>query len=120
MGGMAPAGSKPGTWAPKSLRNRDPSDAGPDMRRRDENSVRVSNLSEDTREDDLVDLFGRFGPVQRVFIARDRETGERTCSTACGAAQRAEQHAELHAAQHSMRGSARSSTGARGGGGRRA
>jgi translation initiation factor 3 subunit G len=52
---------------------------GPDaaaLKRRDENSVRVSNLSEDVTEDDLHELFGAFGPVQRVFLAKDRETGE--------------------------------------------
>lgn len=38
-------------------------------------SVRVSNLSEDVTEDDLADLFGPFGPIQRIFVAKDRETG---------------------------------------------
>lgn len=47
------------------------------QKRRDENSVRVTNLSEDVSEDDLYELFGAFGHVQRVFIAKDRETGER-------------------------------------------
>lgn len=51
----------------------------PPQKRRDENSVRVTNLSEDVSEDDLRELFGAFGQVQRVFIAKDRETGE------CGA-----------------------------------
>ncbi|EFN55086.1 hypothetical protein CHLNCDRAFT_24218 [Chlorella variabilis] len=46
------------------------------QKRRDENSVRVSNLSEDVTEDDLADLFGPFGPIQRIFVAKDRETGE--------------------------------------------
>ena len=46
------------------------------QKRRDENSVRVTNLSEDVVEQDLLDLFGRFGHVQRIFIAKDRETGE--------------------------------------------
>ena len=45
------------------------------QKRRDENSVRVSNLSEDVTEDDLADLFGPFGPIQRIFVAKDRETG---------------------------------------------
>jgi translation initiation factor 3 subunit G len=44
-------------------------------KRRDENSVRVSNLSEDVTEDDLAELFGPFGPIQRIFVAKDRETG---------------------------------------------
>tara|TARA_B100001142_G_scaffold184505_1_gene183849 strand:- start:626 stop:1351 length:726 start_codon:yes stop_codon:yes gene_type:complete len=45
-------------------------------RRRDENSVRVSNLSEDTREQDLQELFRPFGPVTRIYVAFNRETGE--------------------------------------------
>ena len=50
---------------------------GDSMRRpRDENSVRVTNLSEDTREQDLQELFRPFGQVTRVYIAVNRETGE--------------------------------------------
>jgi len=83
-GGLPPAGSQPGKWAP-SFRSRMGAGGpggggdGPDaaaLKRRDENSVRVSNLSEDVTEDDLHELFGAFGPVQRVFLAKDRETGE--------------------------------------------
>ncbi|XP_027358962.1 eukaryotic translation initiation factor 3 subunit G-like isoform X1 [Abrus precatorius] len=49
---------------------------GSDMRRRnDENSVRVTNLSEDTRESDLLELFRPFGPVSRVYVAIDQKTG---------------------------------------------
>lgn len=78
-GGLAPAGAAPGKWAPPSLRARAAGGGeGPDggMKRRDENSVRVSNLSEETTEEDLHELFGAFGIVQRVFLAKDRETGE--------------------------------------------
>jgi translation initiation factor 3 subunit G len=50
--------------------------AGDVMRRRnDENSVRVTNLSEDTREPDLLELFRAFGPVSRVYVAVDQKTG---------------------------------------------
>ena len=50
---------------------------GDSMRnRRDENTIRVTNLSEDTTENDLHDLFGPFGHVQRVYIAYDKETRE--------------------------------------------
>ncbi|KAK3159312.1 hypothetical protein QOZ80_2AG0148480 [Eleusine coracana subsp. coracana] len=50
---------------------------GGDMmrRRNDENSVRVNNLSEDTTEPDLRELFGTFGRVTRVYVAVDRQTG---------------------------------------------
>lgn len=37
-------------------------------------AVRVTNLSEDARESDLRELFGRFGSIQRVFLAKDRKT----------------------------------------------
>ncbi|XP_020570724.1 eukaryotic translation initiation factor 3 subunit G [Phalaenopsis equestris] len=49
--------------------------SGTEMRRRnDENSVRVTNLSEDTREPDLHELFRTFGPVSRVYVAVDQKT----------------------------------------------
>ena len=43
---------------------------------RDENSIRVTNLSEDTREQDLQLLFRPFGPISRIYVAFDRDTGE--------------------------------------------
>jgi len=77
-GTLPPAGTKPGSWVAPSLRNRGAGGAADDLaqKRRDENSVRVTNLSEDVTEQDLFDLFGNFGHVQRIFIAKDRETGE--------------------------------------------
>lgn len=38
------------------------------------NSLRVTNISEDTTEDDLRELFSPFGRVQRVYLAKDRDT----------------------------------------------
>ena len=38
-------------------------------------TLRVTNVSEDTTENDLRDLFGTFGRVARVYVGRDRETG---------------------------------------------
>jgi len=38
-------------------------------------TVRVSNLSEGAFENDLQELFKPFGPLQRVFIAKDKNTG---------------------------------------------
>ena len=79
-GSLPPPGAKPGSWVPPSLRNRSAGGGSTAdelaQKRRDENSVRVTNLSEDVTEQDLFDLFGHFGPVQRIFIAKDRETGE--------------------------------------------
>ncbi|KAJ1956388.1 translation initiation factor eIF3 subunit g [Dipsacomyces acuminosporus] len=52
-------------------------DAGSSSRdRRDENpTIRISNLSEDTQEADLNQLCRPFGPLARVYMARDRDSG---------------------------------------------
>jgi len=43
--------------------------------RRDEGvTVRVTNLSEDTKESDLQELFRPFGPISRVYLAKDKIT----------------------------------------------
>ena len=53
--------------------------AGESMRgagsRDDLPTLRVTNISEDTGENDLRELFGNFGRVVRVYVGRDRETG---------------------------------------------
>ena len=68
-GGYVPPSMRAGAGAGASM--------GDSMnRRREENSVRVSNLSEDTREQDLQELFRPFGPVTRIYVAFNRETGE--------------------------------------------
>merc|ERR1712194_950013 len=41
--------------------------------RRNENTVRVMNLSEDTREGDVQKLFSFYGYVTRVFMPRYKE-----------------------------------------------
>ncbi|GKV28383.1 hypothetical protein SLEP1_g37453 [Rubroshorea leprosula] len=70
------SGATKGAYVPPSMRAGAEKTAGSDMRRRnDENSVRVTNLSEDTREPDLLDLFRTFGPVSRVYVAMDQKTG---------------------------------------------
>jgi len=38
-------------------------------------TVRVTNLSESTRESDLEDLFRPFGSLSRTFLAKDKQTG---------------------------------------------
>lgn len=45
------------------------------MSRDDLPTLRVTNLSEEADDDDLRDLFSRFGRVVRVYVGRDRETG---------------------------------------------
>merc|ERR1712176_92760 len=41
---------------------------------RDQNTIRVTNISEDTTEADLQDLFSPFGRISRVYLAKDKET----------------------------------------------
>ncbi|KAG8878120.1 translation initiation factor eIF3 subunit g [Tulasnella sp. 332] len=48
---------------------------GAGMNRDDMPTLRVTNVSEDAEEDDLRDLFAKFGRVARVYVGKDRETG---------------------------------------------
>lgn len=66
------SGTNKGTYVPPGMRGGDRSGVV-EMKRRDENSVRVTNLSEDTREPDLLELFRAFGPVSRVYVAVDQK-----------------------------------------------
>ena len=70
------AGSGTGKYVPPSMRG-GVVRAGESMNRPREDlpTLRVTNVSEDATEDDLRDLFSRFGRVHRVYIGRDRETG---------------------------------------------
>ena len=71
----AAANSTKGAYVPPSMRA-GAERSGTEMRRRnEENSVRVTNLSEDTREPDLLELLRPFGPVSRVYVAVDQKTG---------------------------------------------
>jgi len=46
-----------------------------DRRQRDETAtIRVTNLSEDTKESDLNELFRSFGPISRIYLAKDKST----------------------------------------------
>ncbi|MQL86839.1 hypothetical protein Taro_019366 [Colocasia esculenta] len=73
------AGARTGTYVPPGMRAGGGGGGGersmPDRRRNDENSVRVTNLSEDTREPDLHELFRPFGLITRVYVAVDQKTG---------------------------------------------
>lgn len=69
-----------GKYVPPSMRAGASGRAGESMSRPGGNrddlpTLRVTNVSEDTTDNDLRDLFGRFGRVARVYIGRDRETG---------------------------------------------
>jgi len=61
-------------YVPPSLRNADGSRNAQMAERDDSCTVRVSNLSEDVKDSDLRELFRRFGAIQRIYLAKDRET----------------------------------------------
>ncbi|OWF42666.1 Eukaryotic translation initiation factor 3 subunit G-B [Mizuhopecten yessoensis] len=67
-----------GKYVPPSLRDGAKRGAGETMQsKRDESAtIRVTNLSEDTRESDLQELFRPFGPIQRIYLAKDKNTGQ--------------------------------------------
>jgi len=73
-GGLGAGGS---SYVPPHLRGR--GGAGEKMggkyERDDLATLRVTNVSEIAEEQDLRDMFSRFGHVTRVFLAKDRETG---------------------------------------------
>ncbi|OBZ90358.1 Eukaryotic translation initiation factor 3 subunit G [Choanephora cucurbitarum] len=81
------SGSGPTKYTPPHLRNKAAGGApatnggaptGESMRseqkRDDSATLRVTNLSEDVTDNDIYDLFSRFGSIARVYLARDRET----------------------------------------------
>jgi len=73
-----------GKYVPPSRREKDDSSAQegtsgesmPDKRREDTAAIRVSNLSENAQETDLQELFKPFGHIQRIFLAKDKTTGQ--------------------------------------------
>jgi translation initiation factor 3 subunit G len=73
----APATGGPSKYVPPSMRNRGPGESmsRPGGSRDDLPTLRVTNISEDTQENDLRELFGAFGRVVRVYVGRDRDTG---------------------------------------------
>ncbi|KAI7893776.1 eukaryotic translation initiation factor 3 subunit G-domain-containing protein [Mucor mucedo] len=78
-GMMESSGSGPSKYTPPHLRNKGAA-AGPgesmrgDIKRDDSATLRVTNLSEDVTDNDIYDLFNRFGSIARVYLARDRDT----------------------------------------------
>lgn len=62
-------------YVPPSMRNADGSRNAELANQRDDScTVRVSNLSEDVKDSDLRELFRRFGAIQRIYLAKDRDT----------------------------------------------
>ncbi|KAK4238184.1 eukaryotic translation initiation factor 3 subunit G-domain-containing protein [Achaetomium macrosporum] len=77
--GAAGPGKK-GSYVPPALRGDRAGAAGERMggkygERDDYATLRVTNVSEMAEEQELRDMFERFGRVTRVFLAKDRDTG---------------------------------------------
>jgi len=68
--------SKPGIFVPPALRggNRRGETMGQSSRK-DETTIRVSNLPESMSETDMQELCNPFGKIDRIFLAKDRTTG---------------------------------------------
>jgi translation initiation factor 3 subunit G len=73
-------GQRPGKYVPPSLREggnrKGESMMSKNRGGEDAATIRVTNLSEDTRESDLQDLFRPFGHISRIFLAKDKVTGQ--------------------------------------------
>lgn len=68
-----------GAYVPPSMRSGGSGAPGEPLREmayEERLQLRVSNLSPDTSEDDLRNLFQPFGRVEKVYIAKDHSTGE--------------------------------------------
>mmetsp|Transcript_132049 Transcript_132049/g.422532 ORF Transcript_132049/g.422532 Transcript_132049/m.422532 type:complete len:306 (-) Transcript_132049:117-1034(-) len=64
------------TYVPPSLRGKENDPKGKGKGVPDEQcSLRVTNLSEDAKQGDLEELFGRVGRLARVYVAKDQLTG---------------------------------------------
>jgi len=68
--------AKPGIFVPPALRggNRRGETMG-QSNRKDETTIRVSNLPESMSETDMQELCNPFGKIDRIFLAKDRTTG---------------------------------------------
>eukprot|EP00127_Corallochytrium_limacisporum_P002966 Clim_evm13s144 gene=Clim_evmTU13s144 len=65
-----------GKYVPPSQRAGFQGTAESQRRQQDNATIRISNLSEDTREPDLLELCRTFGPVARIYLAKDKVTGQ--------------------------------------------
>jgi translation initiation factor 3 subunit G len=73
------AASRPGKYVPPSMReggNKKGESMSMKSRGDEAATIRVTNLSEDTRENDLQDLFRPFGSISRIFLAKDKVSGQ--------------------------------------------
>jgi len=60
----------PGKYVPPNIRNRIQGGGEPIC------ALRVTNLPEDATKDDLINLFGRFGDISKVFLEREQRTNQ--------------------------------------------
>lgn len=67
-------GASTGKYVPPSQRGGAGSAMKTQQRTDDLNTIRVTNISENTTEADLQDLFQPFGRISRVYLAKDKET----------------------------------------------
>jgi len=77
-GGPGGLGAQSGSYVPPHLRGKNVTGermGGGKYERDDLATLRVTNLSEGADEQELKELFGRWGNITRVFLAKDRETG---------------------------------------------
>lgn len=72
--GVGGAAANPGKYVPPSARAAMAAGVKPERRTDDLNTIRVTNISENTTEADLQDLFKPFGRISRVYLAKDKET----------------------------------------------
>jgi len=76
----APAGAAgPGKYIPPSRRDgagRIGESMNDRKRNEDTAAIRVSNLSESTQEADLQELFKPFGHIARIYLSKDKQTGQ--------------------------------------------
>ncbi|CAJ1952346.1 unnamed protein product [Cylindrotheca closterium] len=73
IGGAAANPAAGGKYVPPSARGL-AAGVKPERRTDDVNTIRVTNISENTTEADLQDLFKPFGRISRVYLAKDKET----------------------------------------------
>eukprot|EP01006_Ploeotia_vitrea_P040380 TRINITY_DN66423_c1_g1_i1.p1 TRINITY_DN66423_c1_g1~~TRINITY_DN66423_c1_g1_i1.p1 ORF type:complete len:327 (-),score=155.00 TRINITY_DN66423_c1_g1_i1:68-988(-) len=74
-GSQAGAAASGGRYVPPSRRAGASRDRSSRYEDEDAHTLRITNLSEDTTDDDLHDLLRPFGRTQRVFLAKDHQTG---------------------------------------------
>jgi len=67
----------PDIYVPPRMRNKVPGSSYPDEPSIEETSrIHVTNLSDDVTEQELREKFSEFGAINKIYIVKDKETGE--------------------------------------------